>query len=392
MRRKSILILTNTYPDFDSSTRGIFIKGMALLLQKEGYDVSVVTPKIFKNSRYFEKQDGIKVYRFPFFARDKLLIEYKKIPYLKMILYYLSGFLLTVYVLQKNRCSLVHTHWAIPTGLIGIWASALLRIPHIVTIHGSDFRLAMESASLLKKIFYHVCKRANYIHCVSEVMRRGIEALGIEGAKISTFPMGVDESFLETGRERKRIVRNHPFTIISNRNLLPIYNVSLLIRSIPRVLEEEPVTRFLIVGDGTEKDDLERNVKDLNVERSVQFLGRAPHEAMPNLLAQADIYVSTSLSDGTSVSLLEAMATGAFPIVTDIPSNLEWIVDGRNGFLVQIDEEGLLAKRIIDTIRSAELLEKSRYENLSIIKEKATWPATIERVKEIYGRFLRFEN
>ena len=82
----NILFLSNAYPDFESSHHGIFIKKMATLLQKEGYEIAVVTPKIYKKSKYFENQDGIKVYRFPFFARNKLLIEYERIPYLRMIL------------------------------------------------------------------------------------------------------------------------------------------------------------------------------------------------------------------------------------------------------------------------------------------------------------------
>ena len=390
MQRRSVLLLTNTYPDFDSSHRGIFVKELAGLLQAQGYNISVVTPKIFKGSRYFENQSGVRVYRFPFFAGNKLLIEYKKIPYVKMLLYYLSGCFFAASILIKNKCSLIHTHWAIPTGLIGIMASALFRKPHIVTIHGSDFRLTMEGPTLLKRIFLHVCKKANHVHCVSEFMKKGTERLGVLGEKISVFPMGVDDGFLEIGRNR--VDRNHPFTIISNRNLLPLYNVSLLIRSIPRVLEEEPATRFLIAGDGAEKEGLNRYTKELRVEQSVQFLGRVPHERMPHLLAQADIYVSTSLSDGTSVSLLEAMAAGAFPMVTDIPSNVEWIVDGRNGFLVPTHDEAFLAKRIIRAIRDAELRERSRRENLSAIEKRATWPVTIERVKEIYERFIRSEN
>jgi glycosyltransferase involved in cell wall biosynthesis len=62
---------------------------------------------------------------------------------------------------------------------------------------------------------------------------------------------------------------------------------------------------------------------------------------MADLLSQTDIYVSTSLYDGTSVSLLEAMGSGAFPIVTDIPSNREWISPGQNGFLVSVNGEKL---------------------------------------------------
>jgi L-malate glycosyltransferase len=383
-----ILLLTNAYPDFDSSYRGIFIKKMAELLRDDGYEVSVVTPKIYAGSHYYEEQNGIKVYRFPFFAGNRLLIEYGKIPYLRMIVYYISGFLLTTYVMLKHRCNLIHVHWAIPTGVIGILAGRLLKKPLVVTTHGSDFRMATENSNLLKKIFLWVCRGARQINCVSELQAKGIEKMGVGGEKISTFSMGIDESFLKAGRSRGEKLNGQPFTILSNRNLLPMYNVSLLIRAMPLVLAEEPGTKFLIVGDGSQKGDLERAVGNLNLSSLVQFLGRVPHKEMPNLLAKSDIYVSTSLYDGTSVSLLEAMGSGAFPIVTDIPANREWIASGQNGFLVPINEEKYLANRIIDAIRNRDLLRKTQARNYSIVEQKALWPEYIKRVRNIYINIL----
>ena len=386
--KRSVLLITNAYPDFDSSYRGIFIKKLAQLLQKDGYEISVVTPKIYKGSHYFEKQNGIRVYRFPFFAGNKLLIQYEKIPYLRMILFYMTGFFLTIFAVVKHRCCLIHAHWAIPTGVIGALVGVLLRKPLIVTIHGSDFRMAMDRSFLLRKLFLYVCRRARHVTCVSEVQKREIEQLGIGGEKISVFPMGIDATFLEVGKNRERDLKNRSFTILSNRNLLPIYNVSLLIRAIPVVIKEEPKARFIIVGEGPEREKIEKEAEDLNISSSVQFLGRVPHEKMPNILAQTDIYVSTSLYDGTSISLLEAMGSGAFPIVTDIPANREWIVNGKNGFLVPTDEEGFLARRIIDAIRNHALLEKSRENNLFIVEEKALWPVNIGRIKKVYTEFL----
>ena len=382
--KKSILFLTNSYPDFESSYRGIFIKKMATLLKGEGYYISVVTPKIYKGSPYFEEQDGIKIYRFPFFARNKLLIEYKKIPFLRMFLYYVSGFFLTLYGGVKNQCDLIHVHWAIPAGLIGVWAGKLLRKPLVVTIHGSDFRMATERSNFLRKIFLYVCQRAKQIMCVSELQEKEIQKMGVRTEKISTFPMGIDQSFLEAGRKRREKLNGQSHTVLSNRNLLPLYNVSLLIRAIPMVLKEEPETKFLIAGDGIEKETLEREVKSLNINSSVRFLGRVPHEEMPCLLSQADIYVSTSLYDGASVSLLEAMGSGTFPIVTDIPANREWIIDGENGFLVPLNEERFLAEKILEAIRNRELLSESLKINESIVEERALWPVCIEKIKEIY--------
>jgi glycosyltransferase involved in cell wall biosynthesis len=140
--------------------------------------------------------------------------------------------------------------------------------------------------------------------------------------------MGIDETFLITGENRKWERSDKPFTILSNRNLLPIYNVSLLIRAIPVVLHQVKKIRILIAGDGSERKKLEEEVKKLNAGTAVQFLGQIPHEEMASLLAQADIYVSTR-NDGASVSLFEAIGAGTFPIVTDIPANWEWITMGK---------------------------------------------------------------
>jgi glycosyltransferase involved in cell wall biosynthesis len=388
VKNKSICFITNAYPDFNYSGRGMFIKTMTLLLKESGYKISVVTPKIYGKSHYVAEQDGIRVYRFPFFSGNRPLIEYQKIPYLRMVFYYITGFFLTIYVVFKHRCDLIHAHWAIPTGLIGVLVGSFLKTPLIVTIHGSDFRIGAIKTLFLKKIFVYVCERAKHIICVSEVLKRDVEKLGIKGEKISVFPMGVDESFFRslTNRGVNRIGQG--FTILSNRQLQPVYNISLLIRAIPIILKEEPNAKFIIAGIGSERENLERQVKDLNISSSVQFLGWVNHEEMPKLLSRADIYISTSLDDGTSVSLLEAMASGAFPIVTDIPSNREWISDGENGFLVSLDEEGFLAEKIVETIRNRDLTERSRDKNFCLIKEKAFWPVTIAKTKEIYKMVL----
>jgi len=384
----NILFLTNAYPDFDSSYRGVFIKELVELLQKERYQISVVTPKIYKGSHYFEKQNGIRVYRFPFFARDKLLIEHQKIPYFRMFLYYMTGFFLSIYAMLKNKCNLIHAHWAIPTGLIGAWVACLLKKPLIVTIHGSDLRMALERSGFLKKIFIYVCKRAAHLNCVSKGQKNEVEQMGIVSEKISIIPMGIGEAFLEIGRERKIELNKEPFIILSNRNLLPLYHVSILIRAIPTILREEPRTKFLIAGEGSEKENLEKEVEHLNLSTSVQFLGRVPHKEMPNLLAQSEIYVSTSPYDGTSVSLLEALASGTFPVVTDTPSNREWIVDGENGFLVPKENENLLGKKIVEAIRNHRLLGEAYEKNLKILEQRAYWGENIKRITELYQKVL----
>ena len=388
MNKKSILFLTNAYPDFETSYRGIFIKQMATLLRDEGYQINVVTPRIYHRSRLFEDQGRIKVYRFPFFSGNKPLIQYKTIPYFRLLLYFISGFLLTIFVALKSKCQLIHVHWAIPTGLIGVFVGALLKKPLLVTIHGSDLRMAIKNSGWIRKLYLYVCKKACNLTCVSEFQKREIEQMGLSGEKISVFPMGIERRFLEVGKDRKNHLKNQHSIVVSNRNLLPIYNVSLLIHAIPLVLKEEPEVRFLIAGEGPEKTYLEEETKNLGVCSLVKFLGRILHDDMPELLGQSDIYVSTSLYDGTSVSLLEAMATGAFPVVTNIPANQQWIKDGENGFLIPPDDESILATKIIEAIRNKELLARAREKNLKIVEQNACWENQIQKLKKRYERIL----
>jgi glycosyltransferase involved in cell wall biosynthesis len=385
---KSILLLTNAYPDFPSSYHGIFIKRIALQLQSEGWKVSVVTPKIFRESEYFKEEKGVRVFRFPFFAGDRLLIEYSKIPYLRMILYYITGTFLTLYVVLRYQCRLIHAHWAIPTGPIGAVIGMLLRKPLFVTLHGSDLRMAMQS-SFLKAIFLWVCRKAQHLTCVSEEMRNELENMGIDSSKIAVFPMGVDDIFFDIGGKRVRRKEKQSFTVLSNRNLQPIYNVSQLIRAIPSVLRAVPNAKFLIAGDGVERERLRKEVDRLGIATSVEFLGKIPHENMPSLLEKTDVYVSTSLSDGTSVSLLEAMASGAFPVVTDIAANKEWITDGMNGFLVPIDDETSLAQKIVQSLRNEELMERARQRNWEVVREKAYLRHHMDHLQTIYGTYFK---
>lgn len=392
MAMKSVLLLTNAYPDFHGSYRGEFIRKMAFFLDKEGYRCCVVTPKLYKGSRLHEREGSVEIYRYPFMARGKLLIEYQKIPYVKMGLYFLTGIALTAYVLFRRRCGLVHAHWAVPTGVIGAIVAGLTRKPLIVTIHGSDLRIAMDRKGLICRLFRWVCHRADHVHCVSKVQAKALEQIGIPAEKISVFPMGVDQSFVEHARNRNDLFPEGAPTVLSNRNLQPIYNVALLIRAIPIVVQEVPEAKFLIAGEGPEREGLEREAATLGVSDHVQFLGRVPPDEMPRLLREADVYVSTSLYDGTSVSLLEAMASGCFPVVSDIPSNREWIVDGENGLLFPVENAQVLAQKVLEGIQNRSLVIKGRGKNIRIIEEKALWPILAKGMKNIYETQLHLNS
>ncbi|MFQ5843181.1 MAG: glycosyltransferase, partial [Thermodesulfobacteriota bacterium] len=106
-RKKSICFLTNAYPDEEGSYRGIFVKGLAERLIRRGYEISVVTPRIFRKSVLREcSSGGLRVRRFPFWSEERLLITYRRIPWFRMVTYFLSGLYCTWEIIRSHGCLL----------------------------------------------------------------------------------------------------------------------------------------------------------------------------------------------------------------------------------------------------------------------------------------------
>ena len=122
----------------------------------------------------------------------------------------------------------------------------------------------------------------------------------------------------------------------------------------------------------------------MNLSNFIKFIGKIPIEEMPDYLNAADVYVSTSLSDGTSLSLLEAMACALPVVVTEIPSNKEWVIDGYNGFLVPPKKPGEVSKRVLTLLKNSNTREDMGQKNLAIAKDKADWNKNVDKLEGIY--------
>ncbi|GAH34462.1 unnamed protein product, partial [marine sediment metagenome] len=135
--------------------------------------------------------------------------------------------------------------------------------------------------------------------------------------------------------------------IISFRSLEPIYDVESLIKAIPSVLKEIPSAKFIVAGDGEQRKYLENLGVSLGISGSIRFVGFVENDELPQYLASADVYVSTSLSDaGIAVSTAEAMACGLPVVITDFGDNRKWVENGINGFLVPPKSPEALASKI----------------------------------------------
>jgi glycosyltransferase involved in cell wall biosynthesis len=317
-----------------------------------------------------EKSQGTK-------ASEIFISPKTEIPFLK----YFFALSETKNLIQDINPDLVNAHFVPNYGLLGALSK---KKPLVVSTWGSDILISPKKSFFHRLRAKYVLSKADLVTCDGTNLSRELLELGVPEEKIVLAPMGVEQRLLI---ERKNNIESKDdICILSTRSLEPVYDVRTLIMSIPLITEKtDKKLTFWITRQGSQERELKELVSKLKVERSVEFKGYVSRDDLEELFRKADIYVSTSLSDSTSVSLLEAMVTGLLPVVTDIPGNREWIEDGENGFLFPSGDSKTLAEKVIWIINNFKEIEELRAKNQKVMREKALWG---ENMKVIENRFL----
>lgn len=253
----------------------------------------------------------------------------------------------------------------------------------IVSAWGSDILVAPNESIILKKIVQYVIKKAAYITSDSEYMSKRIVELGGKQDKIYTFPMGVENYILNYKHSYKE---NSELRIISDRRLEKMYNIDVIIEGFALALEKYSNIHLTVAADGSERNNLEGLVKRLNIEEKVTFTGRYEANTIGAMLEKNDVFISVPESDSTSVSLLEGMCIGLFPILSDLPANREWVKDKQNGLIIKGIDKNNVCNAIEWCYNNKTYLNKVSEENRSIIKSKALWENNSKIVENLYKK------
>lgn len=142
-------------------------------------------------------------------------------------------------------------------------------------------------------------------------------------------------------------------TAICVARLSPLKDFPTLLRAVRLVLPHVPDFRLRIVGDGPERANLKSLIGELNIRPHVELLGER-HD-VPELLADSGFFISSSLSEGISLTLLEAMAVGLPVVTTAIGGNPEVVLDGKTGRLAPAGDPTALARAIVDLCAERDL-------------------------------------
>ncbi len=280
--------------------------------------------------------------------------------------------------LDEFAPDLVNAHFVPNYGWLGALAG---RRPLAVSTWGSDVLVNPRRSPLHRWRLRFVLEKADLITSDAEMMTEVIHHYVNGSAPVLTAPMGMDREFFDIGAES---LPREP-VLLQFRHLEPVYDLPTVIEALPAFLEAHPHWRVRLAGEGSQRKNLERRVASLGLDDRVSFLGRLSREQLVEELRRASLYLSASLSDSTSVSLLEAMALGAYPVLSDIPANREWVGGLGEGLYFPPGDAPALSEALRE---GASLTEDQRQEaalkNRAIIAERAIWEENMDRVREAF--------
>jgi len=204
--------------------------------------------------------------------------------------------------------------------------------------------------------------------------------LGMNPDLIATIPWGIDlDKFPPRGSDRAV-----DLSILSLRAHEPLYRIDTILEAVA-LLQQREVTCSLTIGnDGSLTHKLKRQVKEREL-RCVSFIGRVQESQLSQLFSQHGIYVSAAETDGTSVTLLQAMATSIPVVVSDSPGNSAWLhsASGPTGMLFELGNPANLAHTLHDMVAHPERVSTMTRNARALVVRDADWSQNIWRLAQL---------
>ncbi len=280
-------------------------------------------------------------------------------------------------VIKEFSPSIIHIHQVNSYAYFSLIAARKSVVPKILTAWGSDILLSPKKNYLLKKMVEFNLRHADFITSDSEFMAEEMRSL-LPKRKMDILIANFGIEIIEMNFLKENI-------IYSNRLHKKLYQLDRVINSFNLFLKNsvDKTWKLVIAATGEESDNLKSMVEHLNIKGNVEFVGWVDKEKNFEYYSKAKLFVSIPESDATSISLLEAMAYGCIPVLSDLPANREWIDDGKNGIVVNSPSENIFERALklnIDEVASL---------NNRIIIEKGTKVANKKKFIQLYNHILQ---
>lgn len=412
-----VLLLTHSFVRWEGDFAGVFLLDLTRGLAEEGIQVCIIAPHEGELPLY-EKIVGIDIYRFRY-----ALSKFERLAYqgnmhelvMKNLInkfifatYMGSFFIKALIVARKEKIDIIHAHWWVPSGLIALLVSKLLRKPYIVTSHGSDVFI-LDRFAFLKPFARLVFNEANSITVVSNNIKSFlISKFGILDSKINVFPMPCDLSLFYPISEDKdpdktefRMLNNlcsynnYENKVLSIGRLIELKGYNYLIEAM-RILKEKNLNvKLIIIGEGPEEKTLRSKAQSFGLSNEIEFLHFKPKGDLNYFYNLCDVFVLPSITDsigrqeGLGLVLLEAMNCKKPVVGTNSGGIPDVVKDGETGLLVPEKDPEALANAIEKLLRDKKLATKLAENGYNYVLDNFSISKIANKVMQIYLNVLR---
>ena len=398
----NVLVTATTFPRWENDSTPRFVYELSDRLASK-YRVIAVAPH-HNGALKKEKMGRIDVRRFAYFKPESMqklcygggiipnmkssLLAKIQMPFLVLFEYIASSKLI-----REEKISMVHAHWILPQGFIGVFLKKRFKTKLLVTIHGSD--LFPLKNMLFKKLQNFVLRNSDRVTVNSEATRNElVRRFPDYYSKIEIIPMGVD-----AGLFRKRKIPK-PKKYEKSKILLFVGRLSdqkglqYLIDAMQDIIEYEPKIKLLVIGEGPYGKTLQDKVHSKRLESYVEFLGSVPFSKIQKYYNYADVFAMPSLSTRTGtealgLALLEAMASGCAVIGTKV-GGIPFVISGNyNGILVRQKNSNDLSRAVINLLKDKQKSRKLGNNAAGFIRKNYSWETIAKKFLRMYKELLQ---
>ena len=286
-------------------------------------------------------------------------------------------------VIKEFQPNILHAHYASSYGLLGALSGFH---PYIISAWGTDVMKFPHKNFITKQIIKYNLKSANAICATSHTIEKHIHQL--INKKVEVIPFGVD--LTEFVSNKNDFKDDSVFTIGCTKSLEKIYNINALILSFYELKLRHPdkKMKLVIIGDGSERNALEKLVHRLELNSDVVFEGKLSHEKIALRLNELDVLVNLSEYESFGVSVVEAMACQIPVVVSDAEGLKEVVRSQKNGTIVKSSNIDQIVKALEKLMLSEDLRSSIGVNAFERVKKNYNWFNNLHQMMRVYNSVL----
>jgi len=418
-QRLRVLVISELYPNPVLSALGIFIERQVFHLQPYCDSIVVSPIRVFPHLQLWKQLQRparfaaewrrwqANLARIPECADVNgvpvLYPRYTSLP--KQVFHGLWGFFAYPFLYRQLKrlhrqqpFDLIHAHYASPCGVIALQVQRWMRVPIVLSIHGADITYTAKQQPIGARIIPWVFRHVNIIIANSswtadQIVRFGGDARNIQVVRYGGQPdpaIEVDTERAIENRDVNGLAHQKATRLLSIGNLFPSKGQAYVLRALRLLLDMGYTLEYVIVGEGSERGNLEQLVRELGLERHVRFEGYQPHTAVWSYFASCDIFVLPSWIEGFGMVFVEALAMGKPAIGcegTGGPEDLRYLGDCVE--LVKPRDVDSLLRALRQLLDDPERRRQMGEIGRKIVAEHFTWARNAADTLEIYRRVRR---